>query len=178
MLVTKDKVVSVSYELRENNSQGTVLETVGADKPLTFLFGAGNLLAKFEETLNGLKPGEKFQLVLASKEAYGEIDESAIVDIPKSIFVKDGTLDEELLAIGNQIPMRDKNGNHFTGIVQEVAEESVKMDFNHPLAGTNLFFSGEVVEIREASEDELKHQHAHNPDACRGCKQDDCSHQE
>ncbi len=178
MLITNDKVVSVSYELKENNNQGTVLETVGADKPLTFLFGAGNLLAKFEENLDGLKTGEKFQFMLDSKEAYGEIDESAIVDIPKSIFMKDGQLDKELLAIGNQIPMRDKNGNHFTGIVQEVAEESVKMDFNHPLAGTNLFFSGEVVAVREASQDELKHQHAHNPDACKGCSQDDCSHNE
>jgi FKBP-type peptidyl-prolyl cis-trans isomerase SlyD len=169
-------VVSVSYELRENNKQGTVLERVGADKPLTFLFGAGNLLAKFEENLNGLKPGEKFQFVLDPKEAYGEKDESAIVDVPKSIFVKNGKLDEELLSIGNQIPMRDKNGNHFTGIVQEVADESVTMDFNHPLAGTNLFFSGEVVGIREASPDELKHRHAYNPDSCRGCSQDDCSH--
>lgn len=178
MLVTKDKVVSVSYELRENNNEGSVLETVGADKPLTFLFGAGNLLAKFEENLDGLKAGETFQFVLDPREAYGEVDESAIVDIPKSIFEKDGKVDEELLTIGNQIPMRDKNGNHFTGIVQEVGDESVKMDFNHPLAGTNLHFSGEVVAVREASQDELKHKHAHNPNTCKGCDQDDCSHKE
>ncbi len=178
MLVTKDKVVSVTYELRENNKQGNILETVGEEKPLTFLFGVGNLLAKFEENLDGMKTGEKFQFVLDPGEAYGEIDEQAIVDIPKSIFMKDGKLDEELLTIGNQIPMRDKNGNHFTGVVKEVGEESVKMDFNHPLAGTNLFFSGEVVDVREASQDELKHGHASNPDACKGCNQNDCSHQE
>ncbi len=178
MLITKDKVVSVTYELRENDKQGGVLETVGAEKPLTFLFGAGNLLPKFEENLDGLKTGERFQFLLDSGEAYGEIDENAIVNVPKSIFMKDGEVDEELLTIGNQIPMRDKSGNHFTGVVKEVSEESVKMDFNHPLAGTNLFFSGEVVEVRQASPDELKHGHASNPDACKGCDQGDCSHKE
>lgn len=178
MLVTKDKVVSVSYELREKDKQGAVLETVGSEKPMTFLFGAGNLLPKFEENLNGLKSGEKFHFKLECKDAYGELANDAIVDIPKSIFMKDDKLDEELLTIGNQIPMRDKDGNHFTGIVQEVAEETIKMDFNHPLAGTSLCFSGEVIEIREASQDELKHGHAHTPESCKGCGEDDCSHKE
>jgi len=178
MLITKDKVVSVSYELRENDNQGAIFESIVTEKPMTFLFGSGNLLPKFEENLDGLKIGEKFKFLLESKDAYGEIDKGAIVDIPMTIFVKEGKLDEELLSVGNQIPMRDKSGNHFTGIVQEVGEETVKMDFNHPLAGANLYFSGEVMEVREATEDELNHRHAHTPESCKGCEEDDCSHNE
>jgi FKBP-type peptidyl-prolyl cis-trans isomerase SlyD len=178
MVVTKDKVVSLTYELRENDQQGPVLEVVKNEKPMTFLYGAGNLLPKFEENLDGLKQGEKFQFLLESQDAYGDVDTAAIVDIPKSIFEKDGKVNEEILQVGNQIPMRDKEGNHFSGIVQEIGETTVKMDFNHPLAGTNLFFTGEVVDIREASDDELKHGHAHNPDSCGHCAEDDCSHKE
>ena len=178
MVVAKDKVVSVTYELRESDKDGTILEMIKNDKPMTFLFGAGNLLPKFEEKLDGMKSGEKFQFLLKSQDAYGDVDDTAIVDIPKSIFEKDGKVNDELLQVGKQIPMRDKEGNHFSGIVQEIGDTTVKMDFNHPLAGTNLFFTGEVIEIREASADELKHGHAHNPDSCQGCEHDDCSHQE
>ena len=178
MVITKDKVVSVTYELRESDKDGEILEMVKNDKPMTFLFGAGNLLPKFEENLDGLKSGERFQFLLKSQDGYGDVDDTAIVDIPKSIFEKDGKVNDELLQVGNQVPMRDKDGNHFSGIVKEIGDTTVKMDFNHPLAGTNLFFAGEVVEIREASSDELKHGHAHNPDSCKGCEHNDCSHQE
>jgi FKBP-type peptidyl-prolyl cis-trans isomerase SlyD len=178
MVVTKDKVVSVAYELREGNKDGAILETVKNEKPMTFLFGAGNLLPKFEENLSGLKTGEQFGFMLDSEDAYGAVNESAIVDVPKSIFEKDGKENEELLKVGNQVPMRDKDGNHFAGVILEIGDSTVKMDFNHPLAGTNLYFTGKVVEIRDASEDELKHGHAHNPESCKGCADEDCSHKE
>lgn len=178
MNVSKDKVVSLSYVLREENEKGKILETVQVEKPLVFLVGAGNLLPKFEENLNGLKTGEKFGFILEYKDAYGEIDDGAIIDVPVNVFMKEGKIEEGLLDIGNQIPMRDNEGNQFTGIVRETAEESVKMDFNHPLAGTNLHFSGEVIDIRNATEDEMARGHAHGPDICKGCTDEDCSHNE
>lgn len=176
MVISKDKVVSILYELREGNDKGKVLETVGREKPMTFLVGAGNLLPKFEENLNGFKTGEQFGFLLKCEDAYGKKDKEAIVDLPKTLFMKDGEITDDLLKIGNQIPMRDKSGSHFMGLVIAVSEESVKMDFNHPLAGNDLFFTGTVMEIREPTEDEMKHGHAHGPDICRGCTDESCSH--
>jgi FKBP-type peptidyl-prolyl cis-trans isomerase SlyD len=73
----------------------------------------------------------------------------------------DGELQEDLLVIGNRLPMRDSEGNALDGTVVEVNEAAVVMDFNHPLAGQDLFFTGNVVNVREASADELNHRHVH-----------------
>ena len=77
-----------------------------------------------------------------------------------------------MLKQGNRIPMQDASGNKLTGIVKEVKDDTVVMDFNHPMAGNHLFFSGKIVEIREATHEELHHGHAHSSDNCDGCS--DC----
>ena len=172
MKVSKDKVVSLTYELRLNSENGEVIESLSADAPLTFLYGSGNLLPKFEENINGLSTGDKFDFDLQASEAYGEINQNAIVDVPVSAFEIDGKIDENLLKIGNKIPMQDTSGNKLTGVVKEVLDDNVTMDFNHPLAGNNLFFKGIITEIREATEEEMHHGHAHYPGSCEGCS--DC----
>ena len=166
MVIKKDKVVSLSYQLRNKSEVGEVIETVQKESPLTFLFGAGNLLPKFEENLEGLKVGESFAFGLKAADAYGDINNKAVVDIPISAFQIDGKLDNEMLKVGNQIPMQDSAGNRLNGIVKNVTESAVTMDFNHPLAGTDLHFSGEVTEIREATEEELSHGHIHAGCSC------------
>lgn len=169
MIAQKDKVVSLSYVLRRANSvDNEIVEEVGADRPLTFLFGHGNLLPKFEANIDGLKVGDKFAFELLCDEAYGKVQAEAIVELPKNIFEIDGAIDEEMLQIGNAIPMMDGNGNRLTGLVLDVTAEMVKMDFNHPMAGADLNFAGEVVEIREATEEELKHGHIHQGGGCGG----------
>ena len=72
-------------------------------------------------------------------------------------------MDEENVKVGVTLPMVDNEGNRLYGKVQEITAEYVKMDFNHPLAGQDLHFKGEVLEIREATEEELAHGHAHGP---------------
>jgi len=175
MIIAKDKVVSVTYELTLAKSDGDILEKVNNNRPLTFIQGRGNLLPKFESNLNNLKVGDNFDFVLKSEEAYGPVTHEAIVNLPKSVFVVNGELDEDLLKIGNVIPMTDQSGNRFNGKVLELAEENVKMDFNHPLAGEDLHFSGQVVDVREATSDELEHGHIGRSEGCNCNSNCDCN---
>lgn len=161
-MIDKQKVVSVTYQLNVNDYEGEVVETVNKDKPLTFLYGVGNMLEKFEENIKGLQEGDQFDFKIPSEEAYGQASEDAIVDLPLNVFEIEGEIDYDLLKEGNYIPMQDQQGNRLDGIVLEVGDEQVKMDFNHPLAGDDLFFKGEVLEVRDASQDEINQGHANN----------------
>jgi FKBP-type peptidyl-prolyl cis-trans isomerase SlyD len=113
------------------------------------------MLPKFESHLAGLKEGEPFEIRLSKNDAYGEINKDAIVDLPKSVFLVDGKFDDELIAVGNTVPMMSSNGQRLNGLVLDINDENIKMDFNHPLAGDDLYFSGKVLEVREASDEEL-----------------------
>jgi FKBP-type peptidyl-prolyl cis-trans isomerase SlyD len=161
MEIGNKKVVSLTYELRENDATGELIQKVEKERPFVYLFGIGGLLPKFENSLAGLKKGNAFNFSLTPEEAYGNFDESAIITLPKSVFVIDGNIEEGLLTLGNQITMEDNHGNPMDGIVLEVTEKEVKMDFNHPLAGLDLHFSGEILDVREASEEEMQHGHVH-----------------
>jgi FKBP-type peptidyl-prolyl cis-trans isomerase SlyD len=119
-----------------------------------------------------LKVGDHFDFELASADAYGEINNEAIVDVPMKAFEIDGKVDEHLLRIGNKIPMQDSSGNKLVGFVKEINADRVRMDFNHPFAGNNLLFKGEITSIRDASEEELQHGHVHSSCSCSSC--DDC----
>jgi FKBP-type peptidyl-prolyl cis-trans isomerase SlyD len=116
---------------------------------------------------------KKFQFELSSTEAYGEVDENAIVDVPKSAFMVNGAVDENLLQVGNTIPMQDTAGNRMNGRVTNLSDSSVTMDFNHPLAGQQLHFSGTVAELRQATQEEIEG--TNNSCGCSGCG---CSEEE
>lgn len=171
MIVEKSRVVSLSYELKVN---GEAVETVAADSPMVFLFGAGNLLPKFEQNLDGLKINDKFDFQLIADDAYGPTKEEAIVDVPMKAFEVDGKIDRDLLKVGGQIPMLDNSGNRMNGSIIKFDDEFISMDFNHPLAGNDLYFSGSVVEVREATTDEIRHGHVHSANSCDNCTDTDC----
>jgi FKBP-type peptidyl-prolyl cis-trans isomerase SlyD len=177
MEAAANRVVSIIYELRRNNQDGEIVETLSRENPLTFLLGSGNLLPKFEENLIGLVTGQSFKFILTSDEAYGPYQENAVVDVPISIFEVEGKTDTNLLQLGNVIPMMDNEGRRLNGVVKEINAETVTMDFNHPMAGAILHFSGEVTEIREATEEELQHGHIHQGCGCAGggCGDGSCS---
>ncbi|MCF8370624.1 MAG: FKBP-type peptidyl-prolyl cis-trans isomerase [Bacteroidales bacterium] len=173
MVIEKNKVVSLTYELRANEKSSEIVEKVNADRPLVFLYGSQNMLPAFEEQLGGLKCGDTFDFMLTAEQGYGPIDERAIVDLGKDIFMSDGQERDDLLFVGNMIPMRDSNGNRMDGKVIEIGESTVKLDFNHPMAGSSLFFTGEIVDMREATEEEMQHGHIHAEESdCSG----GCSH--
>ncbi|MDA3952595.1 MAG: FKBP-type peptidyl-prolyl cis-trans isomerase [Bacteroidales bacterium] len=161
MTISNEKVVTLTYELRVDNNKGDVVESVKVDKPFVFLYGAGTMLPKFEEHLKDLKAKDKFEFLLKCEDAYGKATEEAVMDLPKNIFEVEGKVEEGLLAEGNVIPMQNDDGNKFNGVIMEVGDENVKMDFNHPLAGDDLHFAGVVVEVRDASKEEIDHGHVH-----------------
>ena len=152
MEINVNKVVSLSYTLEVD---GDVIETVAAEKPMMFIFGTGYLLPKFEEYIAGKKVGDTFDFTLTEDEGYGKVNPDAIVELPKKLFEVDGKIEDGLLTEGNVLPMMDSEGNRLNGAIDEVKAETVVMNFNHPLAGASLHFSGKVEAVREATETEL-----------------------
>jgi FKBP-type peptidyl-prolyl cis-trans isomerase SlyD len=171
MEIGRNKFVSLTYQLRLNGADGEMIEETTNDSPLEFLFGAGRMIEMFEQKLESMKAGDSFNFELKADEAYGQVNNDAIVELPKNIFEVNGAIDEEMLTVGNSIPMQDAQGNRLNGIVLELTDENVKMDFNHPLAGEDLHFSGAVLAVREATEDELVEAAGCGSDGCNsgGC---------
>lgn len=163
MNIAKHSVVQISYTLRGDNESGEVIETVPSSDPLTFLYGVGSMLPVFEKNLLGLGKGDAFKFALKSADAYGEHNPEAVVDLDKSIFVIDGKLATEMIGIGKIVNLRDDQGNPHRAVILEVGEDTVKADFNHPMAGRNLHFTGAVVDVRKATETEISHGHVHGP---------------
>jgi len=163
---SEQKVVSVIYELTTSRSNGEVIEKVTDENPLTFISGTGNLLPAFEDQLSRLTIGEDFNFSIPCAEAYGWPNDKAIIDLPVDAFYVDGKMDEELVQMGNIVPMRDQSGNRLDGKIIGIAEDLVKMDFNHPLAGDDLHFQGTIVGVRAATEEEISHGHIHGEQSC------------
>lgn len=155
MNVSINKMVILSYVLRAEGKEGDVIEQTTIESPLRFVFGLGQMLPMFESNLSGLKQGDNFEMTITASDAYGEIDEDAIVDLPKEVFLIDGYFDEERFMPGNQVPMQTSSGQRMNGTILELNENSLKMDFNHPLAGIDLHFTGNIIEVRDATDDEL-----------------------
>ncbi|HPG33390.1 MAG: FKBP-type peptidyl-prolyl cis-trans isomerase [Lentimicrobiaceae bacterium] len=163
MTISENKVVSLTYELKLDNASGEVVDMADASEPLVFLYGAGNMLPKFESNLANLKVNDNFEFTLASADAYGDFIEEAIIDLPIDIFMVEGKIDPDMLTIGNIIPMQDNEGHPMDGVVVAVENDQVKMDFNHPMAGKTLYFTGKILDLRDATEEELSHGHVHGP---------------
>lgn len=162
MKLENNKVGSVIFKLNSNGFDGELIEEVDANVPFEFVYGVGSMMEGFESNLSGLQQGDKFKFMLRADEAYGPYMEEMHVELEKSIFMdSDGNMLTEELEIDNYLPMRDEDGNLLNGKVTFVGETAVKLDFNHPLATTDLYFTGEVVGVREASEEELAHGHVH-----------------
>lgn len=169
-MITKNKFVSVSYELR-TEKDGEVLEMAGTDHPLEFICGQGQTLEYFEMNLLEKNEGDKFDFKIPAANAYGEVKEDMIVDLPKDIF-KEVKVEE--MVVGNTLPMMDSLGRRLEGKIEEIGDEEVKMNFNHPLAGKTLYFRGEVVGVRDATDEELEALHSHKCGGCSGCGSDSC----
>lgn len=178
MIITKNKVAALTYTLTIDNYDGQIIETVGKDEAVEFLFGNGKLLPAFELALNGLQSGDNFRFQIPANEAYGDFNPEAVIELSKDIFKRNDELNHEILFIGNEIPMMDRHGKRMNGIVKEVKESTVIMDFNHPMAGNDLFFKGIVGQIRDASHEDLNPSHGcgcgsggghHHDDGGCGC---------
>lgn len=158
-------VVSVHYELHVEDNGERVLADKSQEKPLVYLQGAGMLLPEFEQNLAGKTTGNSVSFTIKAENGYGIYNPQNVAAIPaESFHGQDGKIDTEAVKVGNVLPMMDDEGNQFQGIVREVNDDHVVMDFNHPLAGKDLHFSVTVADVRPATEEEIAHGHVHGPD--------------
>ena len=167
MNISGNTVVSLTYELHTTNEEGQQVFVEKADEqnPLVFLYGVGMMLPKFEEYLTGLTVGDEYGFELSAADGYGELDPGAFADLPKNMFTEAGG---EVPSVGDVIPLQDNNGNQFRAGVTAVHDETISVDLNHPMAGKNLVFNGVILNVREATQDELAHGHAHGADGHSG----------
>jgi len=163
MEIAKNTVVSLQYILKDGNEKGEIIEIINDTNPLLFLFGTGDFFPDFEENLKGKKADDLFSFTLACEEAYGAKQDSQIEYIPKENFVVDGEIDKDLLKLGNILNMSNQDGETVTAKVIEILEDQVRMDFNHILAGKDLYFEGRILGVRLATPEEIDHGHAHGP---------------
>jgi FKBP-type peptidyl-prolyl cis-trans isomerase SlyD len=163
MKIEQNSVVSVTYDLKAGmpGSQAEQIESVDTSNPLVFIFGSGMMIPGFENNLNGLSLGDAFTFSIEPADAYGNADETAVIKLPIDIFKVDNVIDLEVLKIGNVLPMSDNEGNMLRGKVLAYDDKEVTMDFNHPLAGMNLHFTGTIVGVRMATAEEISHGHVH-----------------
>jgi len=152
MKIESKKVVAISYEVE---TEGNVVDRATEEKPLDYIQGMHMIIPKLEATLEGLDEGQDFECTVDPEDAYGEYDLSKVFDIPKSSFEMDGKLREDLLEAGKFIPMLNSAGEVCHGMVVEVKDEKVTMDFNAPMAGKTLHFKGKVLSVRDATDKEL-----------------------
>lgn len=157
MKISTHKFVSLTYDLNVGGEgeELELMERATVEQPLEFVFGTGSMLEAFEAQLENLSEGDTFNFDLSPDQAYGEYDDEYLVDLPRSMFEQDGKLNTEVVFEGNVLPMMDTNGNRLNGSVVSIGDETIKMDFNHPLAGETLHFSGKIQVVREATPEEI-----------------------
>lgn len=156
--VQDGKVVLVHYRLTLDGVEDVVDSTEG-DEPMAYLHGADNIVPGLERALEGLGVGETIAVTLQPEDAYGEREPDAIQEIPHDAFPDD--LEVE---VGMQLTAEDEDGELTPLYVRAIAEDHVVVDTNHPLAGETLRYEVTIVEIRDATDSEVEHGHAHGAD--------------
>ena len=156
METVENKYITLAYKLYSiENGEKEFTEEAPAEHPFQFISGLGLTLEAFESQVKDLKKGDKFDFTIKAEEAYGEYDEEHVIDLPKNIFEIEGKFDSERVVEGAVIPLMTSEGQRINGSVVKVKDDVVVMDMNHPLAGCDLNFVGEVTENRPATNDEL-----------------------
>lgn len=155
MQVEKDKVVSFHYRL--SDVSGNELESSHGSDPIAVLYGHGGIIAGIEQALSGRTAGDRFEVDVAPQQGYGERREDFVQRVPKKYF-HDGAR----LKPGMTTTLRTRDGVRTVTVVK-VGSSVVDVDLNHPLAGHSLHFAIEVMDVREATAEELEHGHAHAP---------------
>ncbi len=160
MSLTKNQVASVAYTLK--NSEGQVIDKASKDSPMSFIHGVGGMIPGFEKELEGKNIGDSFSLVIEPENAYGERNDELTQDVSREMFA--GIPDEQLVA-GAQFQAQTDAGVEIITIAA-VNGDQIKIDANHPLAGETLYFEVEMLDIRDATEEELAHGHVHATGGC------------
>ena len=155
MSITQDQVVSIHYTLKDDS--GEVIDRSAAGVPLAYLHGHGNLIPGLERELTGKNTGDRLQVRIAPADAYGEYDSALVQSVPRRALK--GIAD---VRVGMRLQAQTPEGARAL-TVTKVSGDMVTLDGNHPLADQTLHFDVEVVEVRDATEEELEHGHVHGP---------------
>lgn len=158
MQIEKNKVAILHYTLK--NNEGTVIDK-SDDGSFVYLHGALNIIPGLENALTGKKMGEEFNVKVAPEDAYGVRSEEHMQEVPKEMFESDDEIN-----VGMQFNAQGPNGEDLMVTIAEVKEDVIVVDGNHPLAGVELNFDVKVVEVREATEEEMEHGHVHGAGGC------------
>lgn len=176
MKITANKTVSAEYELfvdGETDGELELMEKATKEQPLNFIYGVGMMLPKFEENIFGLEKGSEFDFTINTEDAYGLYDDESVLDLDRAIFEVNGSIDNEVIFEGNVVPLMDNEGNRINAQIVSLNDTHVTVDLNHPLAGENLHFKGTILEVREATEQELAALMGGGGCGCSGCGCDD-----
>jgi FKBP-type peptidyl-prolyl cis-trans isomerase SlyD len=152
-MIADQKVVSLNYTVKDN--EGEVVDSSEGAAPLVYLHGQGNIIPGLEAALVGKAPGEEFDVTVEPADAYGEYNEEILQVVPRKVF--EGI---ESIETGMIFTAQAQNGP-VQLTVTKVDGDDITVDPNHPLSGKILHFSGSVIEVREATEEELSHGHIH-----------------
>ena len=155
MKIEANKVVSIDYTLKDDD--GNIVDSSSGSEPLVYLHGANNIIPGLESELNGKSIGEQISVRVPPEQAYGVRDDAKQQEVPRAMF------GDEEIKVGAQYHAAGPDGNHLTVTVVDVTNEDVTVDANHPLAGYHLNFDVKVVDVRDATAEELDHGHVHGP---------------
>lgn len=153
--MTTPKVVTFHYTLKD--AKGVQLESSFGDEPMSYLEGVGQVIPGLEDQMHGLKKGDKKTINVKAADAYGEVEKDMIVQVPRA------QLPKKDIVIGDQFHADSGQGHVQVVTVTGLNDTHVTVDGNHPLAGQDLNFDVEVVDVRDATKDEIEHGHAHGP---------------
>jgi len=156
-------VVTMDYELKID---GEVVDTSEDGDPIIFLQGAGQIIPGLEKAIYGLTAGDKKSVTVSPEDGYGEIDPDSIVEVPKDEFPEDFPLE---LGVEITVNTEDEDDEsleeEMEATIVAINEDTVTLDFNHPLAGKSLNFDVNILEVREATPEEIEHGHVHGDDS-------------
>ena len=151
LTLSENKVGAIAYEIHVD---GALVETVHEDDAIEYLHGWDNIVPGLEKALEGKQAGDSFDVTVPPEDAYGDYDEELITEIPMDEFDFDETDSE--LEIGMEVEMLDDDGDIIEGTIVEFRDDVVVVDTNPPLAGKTIRYAGRVLEVREATEEELE----------------------
>ena len=160
MSEVKSNVISVDYKLYKDTEKGEMIESTEGQAPLVFLAGKGQMIPEFEAQVTGLVTGDEFSFGIKADNAYGQRVEEAIIELPQDMFIQEGKMIDEI-KVGNILPLQNQEGQVHPGKILAINESTIQFDMNHLLAGQDLHFTGKVVEVREATSEEIEHGHVH-----------------
>lgn len=153
-IVAKDTVVKMAYTLTVD---GEIIDMADEQDAIEFLQGHRNIISGLESQLEGMKIGESKKVIVSAEDGYGPVDDEAFDEVPLSEFPEEVTPEMDM-----ELELKDPEGNEMYGRIVAIGEESVTMDFNHPLAGKELNFEIKVVDVRPATSEEIAHGHVHS----------------